>query len=81
MVPRRTRISLQQAFGRTVRELRKELGLSQEEFGFRTDLHRTYVSLLERGLKSPTLNSIERIARALGMKPSEVVGGAEKKTR
>lgn len=43
--------SPEQAFGRVLREVRADRGLSQEQFGFESGFHRTYISLLERGLK------------------------------
>jgi transcriptional regulator with XRE-family HTH domain len=52
-------------FGRRLRELRRERGLSQEELAFRAGLHRTYVSSVERGERNVALINIERLARAL----------------
>jgi transcriptional regulator with XRE-family HTH domain len=40
-------------------------------------LHRNYISLLERGLRSPTVDVLERLAQALGMTPSALIAGAE----
>jgi transcriptional regulator with XRE-family HTH domain len=53
------------AFGEKVRELRKEKMLSQEELSFKTDLHRTYIGMIERAEKNITLTNIEKIAKAL----------------
>jgi transcriptional regulator with XRE-family HTH domain len=52
-------------FGNTVRVLRKEKGLSQEELSFKADLHRTYIGMIERAEKNITLVNIEKIAKAL----------------
>lgn len=52
-------------FGLTVAKIRKSKNLSQEELAYKCGIHRTYVGLLERGEKSPTLNTIERIAEGL----------------
>jgi transcriptional regulator with XRE-family HTH domain len=52
-------------FGRRLRALRRERGLSQEELAFRAGLHRTYVSSAERGERNVALINIERLARAL----------------
>lgn len=60
-------------FGRTLKKLRVAKGLSQEELAFRAKLHRTYVSQLERGEKSPSLKTIDRLARALDLKPSALL--------
>ncbi len=52
-------------------------GLSQEELAALADLHRTYISQLERGLKSPSLRAIEMLAMALGRQPHELIKQAE----
>ena len=62
---------LNKSFGKVLRRLREEKGFSQESFGFQADLHRTYVSQLERGLKSPTLIIVSRICKALSITMSE----------
>lgn len=59
--------TLAQKFGRSVRELRQEAGLSQTEFGERCGFYQTYLSRLERGLANPTLNAMEVIATGLGL--------------
>ncbi len=48
----------EEAFGKVLREIRHEHFLSQEELGFESNFHRTYISLLERGRKSPSLNTV-----------------------
>ncbi|HGM6985559.1 helix-turn-helix domain-containing protein [Serratia marcescens] len=58
---------LQIKFGQRVRELRKERGWSQEEFADRCGLDRTYVSGIERGVRNPTLLSINRISECFGI--------------
>ncbi len=60
------------AFGRRVAELRKNAGYSQEEFAFKCKVDRTYIGVVERGEKSPTLNTIDKIAEALGISKSEL---------
>lgn len=52
-------------FGKNVRKYRKNLGISQEELADLSGLHRTYISALERGLRSISLANIQKIARAL----------------
>jgi len=54
-------------FGTAVRNKRAELGISQEELAGRAGLHRTYVSDIERGARNPSLESIEKLAQALGI--------------
>lgn len=57
--------SLEKAFGRRLQDRRVKRRLSQEELADLSGLHRTYISQLERGLKSPTLATIYAIAYAL----------------
>lgn len=57
--------TLGERFGDAIRQRRRELGLSQEELADRASLHRTYVSLLERGRRTPTLTAVESLAIAL----------------
>jgi len=66
-------LSVEEAFGRVLQQLRKDKGLSQEALGFESGYHRTYISLLERGKKSPSLKTIFQIATALHVEPSEIV--------
>ena len=47
--------------------------MSQEELGFRSGLHRTFISLLERGARTPTLDTLFRLAAALDVSPVSVV--------
>ena len=60
------------AFGKRVAELRKDAGYSQEQFAFKCGVDRTYIGTIERGEKSPTLNSIVKFAKALGISKSEL---------
>ena len=60
-------------FGERVRTERMRRGLSQEEFGERAGVHRTYVGMIERGEKNITLLNIEKFSRALGVKISALV--------
>lgn len=69
-----TKKPLHKKFGTKIRESRKILGWSQEELGFRTGLDRTYISGIERGERNPSLNNIEKIAKALGKSPKELLG-------
>ena len=56
---------LQKRFGRAIRARREQMGVSQEEFAHRANIHRTYVSMLERGVSNPTLSVIANLAKAL----------------
>jgi transcriptional regulator with XRE-family HTH domain len=63
---------LRAAFGRRIRELRQERRFSQEALAERAHLHWTYVSSVERGLRTPGLDVIGRLAAALRVSPSEL---------
>ncbi|WP_370653262.1 helix-turn-helix domain-containing protein, partial [Lacisediminimonas sp.] len=60
-------------FGRVVRRLRKDAGLSQVELGRQAGLQGNYISSLELGEKQPTITSIFKIANALKMKPGNLI--------
>jgi transcriptional regulator with XRE-family HTH domain len=61
------------AFGKIIAGLRRTARLSQEELAESAGIHRTYVSQIERGLKSPTIVMLFRLARALNTTPSRIV--------
>lgn len=67
----------EQALGRVLRRLRKERRLSQERLAELAGGTRGYVSLLERGVNSPTLSKLLDLAAALGLRPSELVALVE----
>ena len=67
----------EQAFGRVLRQLRQSRRLSQEALGFESGYHRTYIGLLERGEKSPSLRTVFCLAKALKTRPAEMVELAE----
>lgn len=65
------------ALGLAVRDLRGRAGMSQEELGFRSGMHRTYVGGIERGERNPSWMNIVRLAQALTVAPSELVARAQ----
>lgn len=71
MVWRRSREHV--ALGRAVRELRARRGLSQEQLGFQSGLHRNYVGAIERGEINPTFRILIALARGLALPLSEVL--------
>ena len=58
---------LRSAFGQRIKELRQRLDWSQETLAERAGLDTTYVSGIERGQRNPGLNTLNRLARALGV--------------
>ncbi len=65
------------AFGKVIRELSLDAGLTQEQLGLEAGLRRTFVSLLELGQQHPSLTTLFKIAPALGVQPSEIVRRTE----
>ena len=61
--------ALKHIFGEHLREARKVVGLTQEALALHVGLDRTYISLLERGIKSPTLTTFIRLCRGLDQEP------------
>ncbi|HEY9796026.1 MAG TPA: helix-turn-helix transcriptional regulator [Leptolyngbyaceae cyanobacterium] len=59
------RLSIKQRFGKAIRRRRRELDLSQEELAERAELHRTYISNIERGELNPSLETMEKLVKAL----------------
>jgi transcriptional regulator with XRE-family HTH domain len=52
-------------FGRALRRRRRDLDLTQDDLADRSALHRSYISELERGMRNPSLQNIEKLAEAL----------------
>jgi transcriptional regulator with XRE-family HTH domain len=64
--------SVRALFGKTLRSLREEAGLTQEEVADRADIHWTYLSQVEGGKRNPGLENIVYLARAIGITPNEL---------
>jgi transcriptional regulator with XRE-family HTH domain len=64
--------SVRELFARRVKEMRAKRGWSQDELAARSGLHRSYVGIIERCEKSATLDTVERIAKAFGVKAGEL---------
>ena len=77
MASRLSTAAILRAFGRALRSRRQEVGLSQEELGFRSEVHRTYISELERGLKNPSLTTLHKLATSLGTTKAALVRRSE----
>lgn len=63
----------QRVMGEVIRRAREKQALSQEALADQAGLHRTYISLLERGLRNPSLTVITQLARALKTCPSRLL--------
>ncbi len=69
---------INQAIAKAINKYRLATSLSQEELADAAEIHRTYVSQIERGLKSPTLHVLFNIAAALEINASDIVQEIEK---
>ncbi len=72
-------MDLRVIFGTVLREQRELTGISQEQLAFQSDLDRTFISKLERGLNQPTLETIFTIANVFERSPSELIALVEDK--
>jgi transcriptional regulator with XRE-family HTH domain len=66
-------MDIEEAVGAELKACRQKKQISQEQLGFDAGIHRTYVSLIERGEKSPTLGVLFRLCRALDVPPAKFV--------
>ena len=72
-MPRMNRSAVAEAFGKTLRAVRRECGISQERLADLGGFDRTYPSLLERGLRQPTLTVLMDLAEALGVPAARLI--------
>lgn len=72
------RKALSSILGQLVKRHRLAKNLSQEALAEKADVHSTYVSLLENGHRAPGIDVAERIAKALGLKLSQLIIEAER---
>ena len=77
-MPKTKNTELTERFPDVLKELRLQKGISQEELADRARLHPTYISQIERGLKSPSLRSLGQIADALEVTLSSLIKKMEK---
>lgn len=68
---------LNDAFGAVLKDARSAAGLSQDELGYQSGYHRTYIGQLERGEKSPSLKTIFDLANVLTCAASELISRTE----
>ncbi len=72
------KIDVRVAFGRAVRKLRLEKGLSQERLAELAEIHRTYIGDVERGTRNIALVNMTRIADALGVPLNKLIHEMER---
>lgn len=66
-------MGIRETFAANLREIRVKRGLSQEELAHRADIHRTYVSSLERCQYSATIDMVETLARILDVEAADLL--------
>lgn len=66
-------VDILERLARNVRRLRMEKGWSQERYAFEADVHRTYVSDIERGRRNPTVTVIEKLAKPFAVSPGRLL--------
>ena len=71
--------ALQSIFGEVLRNHRKEKKISQEELALKSDLQRSFISRIERGMAQPTLVTIFELAQALGIEPIDIIAEVQKR--
>jgi transcriptional regulator with XRE-family HTH domain len=64
-------------FGARLRVMRTKKGLSQEALGLDADLHRTFVSMVERGERNVTIATVEKLAKALKCRMADLMPDAD----
>ena len=62
---------IEQQVGNRIKQLRNNLGISQEELGFRSGVHRTYIASLEVGKRNVSIVTLEKIVKALNVSMSD----------
>ena len=69
---------LREVFGQELRKARNAVGISQEKLALQVGLDRTYISMLERGLRQPTLTTIFLLCPALNLSSVEMISKVQK---
>lgn len=67
----------QQALGSVIRRMRCDMALTQEQLAQKAELHRTYLSNVERGERNVTLGCTRKIAKALNVPLEKLIHQAE----
>ncbi len=69
------------AFGKVLREVREQKGLSQEQLAEAAQLDRSFVSLVERGIQTPNVVILLKVAEVLGVSAAELIARVEASLR
>jgi transcriptional regulator with XRE-family HTH domain len=68
-------VTVAERFGENLARLRERAGVTQEEVAWRASLHRTEIGLLERGGRIPRIDTLAKLAGALGVPPTQLLEG------
>lgn len=74
-------MEIDKAFGEVLKQIRVHNSISQEELAYLSNLDRTFISMLERGKRQPSLKTIFVLADALETLPSQLISEVEKKLK
>ena len=69
--------ALAERFGENLARVREQVGISQEELGFRASLHRTEIGMLERGIRLARIDTLVKLAGALDATPNDLLEGID----
>jgi transcriptional regulator with XRE-family HTH domain len=74
-------MDIRKQLGLNVQRLRREKGWSQEDLAFESEIHRTYISGIERGIRNPTLTNIAKLAKTFGVSAGRLIDPMPKSAR
>ena len=66
-------MDIEVVFGSVLQQVRKSKKMSQEQLALQANLDRTYISMLERGARKPTINTLFKLSMVLDVKPSQLI--------
>ena len=75
------KLTLRQGTAKTLKELRTQTGLSQEQLAKKSGIDRTYISGVERGVRNITLDSLETLITSLEVTPETFLAELQKSLR
>lgn len=64
---------VEKIFGKVLKAVRVEKNLTQEQLAYDCNLDRTYISLLERGLRQPTISTLFKLSKGLDIQPEDFI--------
>lgn len=71
-------LKIEEAFGKVLKDVRLEKSMSQEELAYLSGLDRTFISMLERGKRQPSLTTLFVLSSALEIQPNQLINQIEK---